>query len=109
MRAAGFPINKIQVSFMSVSQPARFGEEWSDERVRGYLDRLPPAGVNADFHVLYTAYKHMREDDFARFLGYFEAAGRDVGARGSDGRSLLDIVREHPQAAGFAQLLGRVA
>ena len=24
---------------MGVSQPARFGEDWSDERIRGYLDR----------------------------------------------------------------------
>lgn len=91
---------------MALSQPARFGEDWSDERVRGYLDREPPAGENADFHVLLTAYKHMRVDDFARFLGYFREAGRDVAARNRDGRSLLDLVREHPQSAGFAQLLG---
>lgn len=91
---------------MALSQPARFGEDWSDERVRGYLDREPPAGENADFHVLLTAYKHMRVDDFARFLVHFRAAGRDVAARNRDGRSLLDLVREHPQSAGFAQLLG---
>lgn len=90
---------------MALSQPARFGEDWSDERVRGYLDREPPAGVNADFHVLYTAYKHMREDDFARFLAYFREAGRDVGARNPDGRCLLDLVREHAPSAGFGQLL----
>lgn len=90
---------------MAVSQPAKFGESWSDDRVRAYLDRLPPAGTDADFHVLYTAYKHMREEDFERFLAYFKAAGRNVSALNPDGRSLLDLVREHPQAQGFLQLL----
>lgn len=90
---------------MALSQPAKFGESWSDERVRSYLDRQPPAGENADFHVLHTAYKHMREEDFERFLVYFKAAGRDVSARNSDGRSLLDLVREHPQSQIFVQLL----
>ena len=94
---------------MAVSQPAKFGESWSDDRVRAYLDRQPPAGVNADFHVLYTAYKHMREEDFERFLADFKAAGRDVGARNPEGRSLLDLVREHPQSQGFLHLLTAAA
>lgn len=94
---------------MALSQPARFGEEWSDARVASYLDRLPPAGENADFHVLMTAYKHMRADDFQRLLGLFIAAGRDVHARNREGRSLLDILREHPQSGDFVQLLSSAA
>lgn len=94
---------------MALSQPARFGEEWNDARIASYLDRLPPAGENADFHVLMTAYKHMRADDFARLLQAFTAAGRDVHARNRDGRSLLDLLREHPQSADFVNLLSRVA
>ena len=90
---------------MALSQPARFGEDWSDERVKGYLNRVAPAGDNADFHVLYTAYKHMRAFDFERFLGYFLEAGRDLGARNSDGRTLLDIVREHPASADVLLVL----
>ncbi len=90
---------------MAVSQPAKFGESWSDDRVRSYLDRQPPAGTDADFHVLYTAYKHMREEDFERFLDYFKAAGRNVSACNPDGRSLLDLVREHPQSQVFLQIL----
>lgn len=90
---------------MGVSQPARFGEDWSDERVRGYLHREAPPGENPDFHVLATAYKHMRASDFERFLVFFREAGRDVSARNADGQSLLDIVRTHPKAADFAALL----
>ncbi len=88
-----------------VSQPARFGEDWSDERVRGYLDRVPPAGENADFHALMTAYKHMRAIDFERFVAFFVAAGRDLSATGTDGRSLLAIVRTHPKSADFVRIL----
>lgn len=90
---------------MALSQPARFGEDWSDERVKGYLNRQAPAGDNPDFHALYTAYKHMRAFDFERFLGYFLEAGRDLNARNADGRTLLEIVREHPAAADILAVL----
>lgn len=90
---------------MGVTQPARFGEDWSDERVKGYLDRQPPAGENADFHALVTAYKHMRAHDFERFVGFFLAAGRDLGATNAAGETLLDIVRRHPKSADFVAVL----
>lgn len=94
---------------MALSQPAHFGEAWNDERIASYLTRQPPAGENADFHVLMTAYKHMRAYDFERLLQAFKAAGCDVQAKNSDGRSLLDIVREHPQSEEFVQLLSSSA
>jgi len=90
---------------MALSQPARFGEDWCDERIKGYLNRLPPAGDNPDFHVLYNAYKHMRPFDFERFVVYFLEAGRDLGARNREGRTLLDIAREHVASAEFVAIL----
>lgn len=90
---------------MGVTQPARFGEDWSDERVKGYLNRQPPAGENADFHVLITAYKHMRAYDFERFIGFFKAAGRDLHAKGPEGKSLLEILRTHAKAGEFVAVL----
>lgn len=90
---------------MSVSQPARFGEDWSDERIAGYLDRLPPAGDNADFNVLYTAYKHMRLDDFQRFLLAFAKQGRDINGTNSQGQTMLTLVSGHAQSEGFAEAL----
>lgn len=68
---------------MALSQPATFNEAWSDERVFAYLNQLPPAGVNADFHVLYHAFKHMRPSDYERLLTQFVADGRDVKDRKS--------------------------
>ncbi|MDF2445213.1 MAG: hypothetical protein K0S46_449 [Moraxellaceae bacterium] len=90
---------------MGVSQPARFGEDWSDERVRGYLNREAPAGENPDFHALMTAYKHMRPHDFERFIAFFKATGRDVNARNGLDLSLLDIVRTHPKSGDFVAIL----
>ena len=90
---------------MALSQPARFGEDWSDDRVRGYLNRQPPAGVNADFHVLNTAYKHMRAYDFERFVCFFLEEGRDINAVNEDGKTLLDLVKAHPISLDFVHIL----
>lgn len=92
---------------MAATQPARFGEDWSDERVKGYLNRQAPAGDNPDFHVLYTAYKHMRGFDFERFVTFYLAAGRDLNARNAQGLTLLDLARQHPSAAEFVEILER--
>lgn len=93
---------------MSVSQPARYGEEWDDDRVRGYLNRVPADNENADFYALMTAYKHMRANDFERFIAFFREAGRDVHARNLQGQSLLDIVRTHAKATEFVAILEAV-
>jgi len=90
---------------MSVSQPARFGEDWSDERIAGYLDRLPPAGDDADFNVLYTAYKHMRLDDFERLLKLFAKQGRNINGKNSQDQTMLALVSEHAQSQGFVDAL----
>lgn len=90
---------------MSVSQPARFGEDWSDDRIAAYLDRRPPAGEDADFHVLMTAYKHMRVEDFQRFLALFVARGRSLDACNAHGVRFQDWVASHPASRDFVQAL----
>jgi hypothetical protein len=90
---------------MSVSQPARYGEDWSDERVKGYLNHIAPEGDNADFHVLMVAYKQMRAYDFERFVTFFKEAGRDLNAQGADGKTLLKIAQSHAKSADFVKIL----
>ena len=89
-------------------KPKVIGEEWSDERIRGFLDIVPydPA-INADYHVLLKAYWAMRAEDFERFIGFFVAAGRDLNAEDEQGRTLLDLVSGHRRSGEYAQVLIR--
>lgn len=93
---------------MAVSQPATFNETWSDDRVFAYLQREAPTGVDADFHVLYTAYKHMRPHDFERLLQQFTADGRDLNATNPQGQSIAQVIARYPlHHAEFLALLQR--
>ncbi|APV36175.1 MULTISPECIES: PA4642 family protein [Acinetobacter] len=95
---------------MALSQPATFNEEWSDERVFAYLNQLPPDGVNADFHVLYHAFKHMRPNDYERLLTQFVADGRDVNATNPEGQRIHDVIAEFPrQREPFLEVLAKFA
>ncbi|TCM67581.1 hypothetical protein EC844_10898 [Acinetobacter calcoaceticus] len=82
---------------MAFSQPATFNEEWSDERVFAYLKQLPPNGENADFHVLYHAFKHMRPLDYQRLLTQFIADGRDLNAKNAQEQRIHDVIAAFPR------------
>ncbi len=80
-------------------------EVWTEDHIRSFLDVRPHDGSDEDFHMLLKAYQSMRESDFALFLQFFREQGRNVNARGHDGRSVLDIVGEHRHGAPYAGLL----
>ena len=80
-------------------------EVWTQERVRGFLDLLPPTGVDADFHRLLRAYQSMRSDNFAVFIAMFVAAGGRLDARGPDQQTLLEEVSRHRRGEPFAAIL----
>jgi hypothetical protein len=87
-------------------KPKVIGEEWSDERVRSYLDLTPwDTRINADHFVLSKAYEAMRAEDFERFVGFFVAAGRDLNAEDERGQTLLDRVSQHRRRAAYAEAL----
>lgn len=90
---------------MAVSQPARFGEEWSDERVRSWLNVLPPAGLNPDFNALIRAYQAMRPHDFERFIQFFLADQRDLNARNEQDQTALDLIGQHASGEPFVHIL----
>jgi hypothetical protein len=93
---------------MAFNQPATFNEEWPDARVSAFLNHLPPDGTDADFHVLYDAYKHMRPLDFERLLVKFTGQGRNVNALDNKGRTVAQIISSHPsQNAPFLALLAK--
>ncbi len=95
---------------MALSQPATFNEEWSDERVFAYLDHLPPQGVNADYYVLYNAFKHMRPFDFERLVKQFVANGHNLHATNPQGQTIGEVIAQYPrQKAGFLEVLAKFA
>lgn len=81
------------------------GEHFDDDRIRSFLDFVPPEGVNADFHVLEKAYRGMIAENFATFVTFFVEAGRDLNASGPDGRSLLEQISEHRHGEDYANAL----
>lgn len=81
------------------------GEHFDDERIRSFLDYLPPEGVDADFHVLEKAYRGMIAENFATFVKFFVEAGRNINAKGPDGRSLLEQISEHGHGEEYADAL----
>lgn len=80
-------------------------EVWDEARIRGFLAYEPKDKEEADFQILYRAYKHMRVDDFSKFLTFFLAEGHDLGACNHQGQSVLDITRRNRLSQPFVQLL----
>jgi len=86
------------------SQPSVTDEVWDDERVKSFLELSPAGKTSTDFHVLLKAYRGMRPDDFARFLTFFQADGRDLDAKDPSGRTIWDIMSTHRHGAEFVAL-----
>lgn len=90
-------------------KPKVIGEEWSDERVRSFLDIQPwDAAENADYNALLKAYQAMRAEDFERFIGFFAAEGRDLNATNSEGETILDLIARHRRSGDYAKALEKV-
>lgn len=81
------------------------GEVFDDERVRSFLIDRAPEGVNVDFHCLERAYRGMKAENFATFIGFFKEAGRDLNATDPEGHTLLSLVKEHVGFAEYAEIL----
>ena len=81
------------------------GEVFDDDRIRPFLQFVPPAGVDRDFHLLEKAYRGMKAENFDTFVGMFLAEGRDINAKNPEGKSLLDIVSQHRHGDDYADIL----
>jgi len=87
-------------------KPKVIGEEWSDDRVKSFLDLSPwDKNLNPDHFVLIRAYEAMRAEDFERFVGFFVEAGRNLNAEDERGQTILDRVSQHRRSADYARAL----
>ena len=83
------------------SQSKVTDEAWDDNRVRSFLDLESVTEAHNDYYVLHAAYRHMRLADFERFISFFDAAGRNLDAKDSKGRTLWSVIAKHRQGAEF--------
>jgi hypothetical protein len=87
------------------SQPKVEDEQWSDERIEGFLSLKPLDGSSHDYHVLSQAYQHMTPAFFERFIDMFVAAGRDLNAKSVEDKTILQLVGEHRRSVAYLETL----
>jgi hypothetical protein len=81
------------------------GEPMTDEQVAVFLGFRPQGDESVDHYMLARAYRSLRAHDFVRFLQMFQAAGHDVNAPDSQGRSMLEILSQHEQSEEYVAAL----
>jgi hypothetical protein len=81
------------------------GEVFDDERIKSFLQFEPPAGVNADFHLLEKAYRGMKAENFSTFVKFFLEQGRDINSTNPAGKTLLNVIVEHRHGTEYADIL----
>ncbi|MCJ8168747.1 PA4642 family protein [Atopomonas sediminilitoris] len=82
------------------------GEPMTDDQVKVFLDVAAPAdGTPRDLHVLVSAYRGLREDDFVRFLGYFKAAGLNLNATDSQGRDFVALIADQRLSEPYVEAI----
>ncbi|MFA5494551.1 MAG: PA4642 family protein [Porticoccaceae bacterium] len=77
------------------------GEVFDDDRIRSFLQFVPPQGVDADYHVLEKAYRGMTVESFETFIRFFLEEGRDINARNPQGRTMLEEMKTHRLAEEY--------
>ena len=83
------------------------GEVFDDNRIRTFLNYLPPAGVDPDYHLLEKAYRGMKAENFATFLQFFLEQGRNINARNPDGKTLLEEIKTHRNAEDYIDAMSK--
>ena len=85
------------------------GEELDTTKVARFLEMQPHGEENADFHVLLKAYRGLPAEAFERFLEMFKNSGRDINARDSQDRTLLQLAEantRHPEYIAILKKFG---
>lgn len=80
------------------------GEELDETKVARYLDMQPAGDENVDFHVLTKAYRGLPPEAFGRFLDLFVAAGRNINAHDSAGRTFLATIIGNVGQPGYVDI-----
>lgn len=87
------------------TQQATRNEEWSDERLKTFLDVLPPESMPREYNILLRAYRGMTAELFARFIVFYGEAGMDINVSLNDGSTFLDLVSRHRMSGEYVEIL----
>lgn len=80
-------------------------EHRTEDQLREFLAVLPPAGFDADFHVLHNAYKSLKLDEFEQFIVFFKEADRNLEAKSPDGETIAELIKQHRHGDGYLAVL----
>ena len=87
------------------TQIATRNEDWTDERLRAFLELKPPASLPEDYNILLKAYRGMTAELFARFIPFFIEDGRDINVSLEDGSTFLDLLSQHRRSGDYAEIV----
>ena len=87
------------------TQIATRDEDWSDERLKSFLEQQSPEGMPTDYNILLIAYRGMTLELFTRFIPLYIEAGKDINVALEDGSTFLDLVSKHRKSSDYAQAL----
>jgi len=76
----------------------------TDVSLEQFFSLQPPAGVDADYHMLERAYRSFPAADFSRFVALFVAKGRNLNAKGPQG-TMLEVIGTHRKGGEYAHAL----
>lgn len=81
------------------------GEELDQGKIARFLEMTPYDEQSVDFHILLKAYRGLPADAFDEFLAMFKNEGRDINAKGKEGKTLLQIAQQHQSQPGYVEAL----
>ena len=90
-----------QQAMSKKDKKAVIDEVITDESLEQFFLLQPPAGVDADYHMLERAYRSFTAVDFARFVALFVAKGKNLNAKGKQG-AMLEVISRHAKGGEYA-------
>ncbi|WP_086929934.1 PA4642 family protein [Agarilytica rhodophyticola] len=81
------------------------GEVFTDERVREFLEVVPVGETDPHFTALERAYRGMKADNFATFVKFFVAEGKDINCTNANGETFLQVISKHRHSGPYITAL----
>ncbi|MGE1156664.1 PA4642 family protein [Pseudomonas kitaguniensis] len=81
------------------------GDEIGDDQIKLFLAFEPVDATSPSLHKLIKAYRGLRIDDFARFLGFFREAGLDLDGKDEQGQTFVELIKDQRNAAEYIELI----